>query len=113
MPRHPLTYIALAWLALLMLAAHAGIPAPDGFGPVIVWLTLASVIYLFVRMCRRWPVAGWLALGFFAGLFGWQRPVYVHSEVTVDDEGNETTVYDDNCDDTYCDSGGSSDSRED
>ena len=86
MPRHPLTYIALGWLALLVLAVNAGVPAPDGFGLVIVWLTLASVVYLFVRMCRRWPVFGWLALGFFAGLFGWQRPVYVHTEVTVDDE---------------------------
>src|SRR4051812_38682938 len=109
-----LLIFALGWLALLVLAAHSAVPAPEGFGPVIVWLTLASVVYLFVRMCRRWPVFGWLALGFFGGLFGWQRPVYVHSEVTVDNEGNEVTVYDD-CDaaDIYCDSGDSSVSRED
>ena len=111
-----MTYIALGWLAVLVLAANAGIPTPDGFGMTVFGLTLASIGYLYVRLCRRWPAAGWLAFGFFAGLFGWQRPVYVHSEVTVDDEGNEVAVYDDcdaAADDTYCDSGGSSDSRED
>ena len=76
------------------------------------WPDVASIVYLYVRLCRRWPIAGWLAFGFFAGLFGWQRPVYVHTEVTVDDEGNEVTVYDDNCDaatdDTYYDDGGGS-----
>ena len=29
---------------------------PDGFGLVVVGLTFASVVYLFVRMCRRWPI---------------------------------------------------------
>ena len=112
MPRHPLTYIALGWLGLLVLGANAGASIPDGLGMTVFFVTFASIVYLYVRMCRRWPIAGWLALGFFAGLFGWQRPVYVHTEVTVDDEGNEVTVYDDSCDaahDTYCDSGGSSD----
>ena len=111
-------YLALGWLGPLVLAANAGIPAPDGLGLAILGLTFASIVYLYVRLCRRWPIAGWLGFGFFAGLFGWSRPVYVHTEVTVDGEGNEVTVYDDNCDaatdDTYYDDGGgSSDSRGD
>jgi hypothetical protein len=118
MPRrsNPLTYLALGWLVALVLAANAGIPAPDGLGLAIVAMTLWSLVYLYIRLVRRWPIAGWLAFGFLAGLFGWQRPVYVHTEVTVDDEGNETTIYD-NCDaatdDTYYDGGSSSDSRGD
>jgi hypothetical protein len=72
MPRrsNPLTYIALAWLAVLVLAANAGVATPDGLAPVIVGLTFASLAYLYIRMCRRWPIAGWLMLGFFVGLFG-------------------------------------------
>ena len=113
-----MAYLAIAWLVGLVLAANAGASIPDGLGMTVVGLTLASFVYLYVRLCRRWPIAGWLAFGFLAGLFGWQRPVYVHTEVTVDDEGNEVTVYDDNCDaatdDTYYDDGGgSSDARED
>jgi hypothetical protein len=111
-----MSYVALGWLVFLVLGANAGIPVPDGLGLVVVGLTLWSIVYLYARLCRRFPAAGWVALGFFAGLFGLSRPVYVHTEVTVDDEGNEVAVYDD-CDaatdDTYCDSGGSSDSRED
>ena len=107
-----MTYLALAWLAGLMLAANAG-AIPDGFGPTILGLTLASVVFLYVCSVRA---ARWLAFGLLAGVFGWQRPVYVHTEVTVDDDDNEVTVYDDSdaaTDDTYCDGGGSSDSRED
>jgi hypothetical protein len=59
---------------------------------------------------------GWIGLGFLAGVFGVSRPVYVRSEITVDDEGSEVTVYDDNCDaatdDNYF-AGGLSDSRGD
>jgi hypothetical protein len=60
----------------------------------------------------RWPTAGRLGLGFFAGVFGASRPIYIRNEITDDDDGNEVAVYD-NCDaDAYCD-GGSSDSRGD
>ena len=116
MPRHPLTYLALGWLAVLVLAAKAGIPIPDGFGMPVLFVKLASIVYLYVRLCRRWPAFGWLALGFFGGLFGWQRPVYVHTEVTVDSADGEAIVSDDCAavaDDTYCDNGDSSDLRED
>jgi hypothetical protein len=118
MPRrsNPLTYLALGWLGLLVLGANAGVSVSDGFGMTVLMVTLASCVYLYVRLCRRWPAFGWLELGLLAGLFGWQRPVYVHTEVTVDDEGNEVTVYDSNCDaatnDGYVDDGGGS-SRED
>jgi hypothetical protein len=116
-----MAYLAIAWLVGLMLAANAGASIPDGFGMTVLGLTLWSLGYLYYRLCKHWPAAGWLAFGFFAGLFGWSRPVYVHTEVTVDDEGNEVTVYDDSCDaaidDTYYDDGGdggsSSDSRGD
>ena len=113
-----MAYLAIAWLVGLMLAANAGASIPDGLGMTVFFVTLWSIGFLYFRACRRWPIAGWLAFGFLAGLFGWSRPVYVHTEVTVDDEGNEVTVYDDNCDaatdDTYYDDGGgSSDARED
>ena len=79
-------------------------------------MTLWALGFLYIRLCRRFPIAGWIGLGFLAGVFGASRPIYVRTEVTVDDEGNEVTVYDDNCDavtdDTYYD-GGSSDSRGD
>jgi hypothetical protein len=111
------TILALGWLALLVLAVNAGASIPDGLGLAVFFATLASVVYLYVRLCRRFPVFGWLAFGFLAGVFGWQRPVYVYNEVTVDDEGNEVAVYDDNCDaasdDTYYDDGGGSSGRED
>src|SRR4051812_26716972 len=93
MPHHPLTYIALGWLVVLIFAAHAAVPAPEGFGPVIVWLTLASVVYLFVRMCRRWPIFGWLALGFVAGLFG--AGYHSHTTTLVEREYEPEC---DNCD---------------
>jgi hypothetical protein len=109
-------YFAFGWLAALVLAAHAGVSVPDGFGLAILVLTLWSVVYLYVRLCRRWPIAGWIGLGFLAGLFGASRPIYIRNEITVDDDGNEVAVYDDNCDavidDAYYD-GGSSDSRGD
>jgi hypothetical protein len=110
-------YLALGWLGLLVLAVNAGASIPEGLGLVVIGLTLWSLGYLYYRLCRRWPIAGWLAFGFVAGLFGWSRPVYVHTEVTVDGEGSETYASDDNCnaatDDTYYDDGGSSDSRGD
>jgi hypothetical protein len=113
-----MTYLAIAWLVVLALAANAGAAVPDGLGLTVFFATLWALGFLYFRACRRWPVFGWLGLGLIAGLFGWSRPVYVHNEVTVDSEGNEVAVYDENCDaatdDTYCNGGGgSSDSRED
>jgi hypothetical protein len=63
-------YLALGWLGLLVLTANAGVPVPDGFGLAILAMTLWSVGYLYFRLCRRWPIAGWLGLGFIVGLFG-------------------------------------------
>ena len=86
-------YLALGWLALLVLAANAGIPAPDGLGLVVVGLTLWSLGYLYFRLCRRWPAVGWLGLGFLVGLFGGG---YSNSTATTFIEREE---YDDtNCD---------------
>ena len=72
MPRRSnlLTYVALGWLVALVLAANAGIPVPDGFGMTVFFLTLWSLGFLYFRLCRRWPVVGWLALGLIVGLFG-------------------------------------------
>jgi hypothetical protein len=84
-------YLALGWLAGLMLAANAGIPTPDGSALPIVALTLWSLGYLYYRLCRRWPIAGWLMLGFFVGLFGGSS--HSHTTTFVERE------YDDsNCD---------------
>jgi uncharacterized membrane protein AbrB (regulator of aidB expression) len=93
MPRrsNPLTYLALGWLVALVLAAHAGIPAPDGFGLAILALTIWSLGYLYYRLCRRWPLAGWLMLGFFVGLFGGSSAATTHE---YDDSG---------CDNYDCD----------
>jgi hypothetical protein len=111
-----MTYLALGWLVVLVLGAHPGASVPDGFGLVVVGLTLWALGFLYFRMCRRWPIAGWIGLGFLAGVFGASRPIYIRNEITVDDEGNEVAVYDDSCDaatdDTYYDAG-SSGSRED
>jgi hypothetical protein len=105
------TYFALGWLGLLVLAANAGASIPDGFGLAIFGLTLWALIYLYVRLCRRFPIAGWIGLGFLPEVFGWQRSIYVRNEITVDDDGNEVAVYG-NCDDAHYD-GDSSDSRGD
>ena len=72
MPRrsNPLTYLALGWLGLLVLAANAGVSVPDGFGTTVFFLTICSVGFLYFWACRRRPIAGWLMLGFFVGLFG-------------------------------------------
>ena len=37
-------YLALGWLAGLVLAVNAGIPVPDGFGLVILGLMLTTAI---------------------------------------------------------------------
>ena len=61
-------YFALGWLGLLVLAANAGVAVPDGLGLVVVALTLWAIGYLYYRLCRRWPIAGWLGLGFLVAL---------------------------------------------
>ena len=45
-------YLALGWLVALVLAANAGIPAPDGLGLAILALTLWSLGYLYYRLAR-------------------------------------------------------------
>ena len=105
-----MTYVALGWLALPHACRQRGGLVPDGLG-----LTVFRPDALESRLSVLPPVPPladcWLAgVRLLAGLFGWSRPVYVHTEVTVDDEGNDVTVYDDNCDaaidDTYYDDGG-------
>jgi hypothetical protein len=65
-----MTYVALAWLVGLMLAANARGSIPDGFGMTVFFVTLWSLGFLYFRACRRWPIVGWLGLGFIVGLFG-------------------------------------------
>jgi hypothetical protein len=89
---NPLLIFALGWLALLALGANAGIPVPDGFGLAIIGLTLASIVYPYVRLCRRWPVFAWAGLGLLAGLFG--GGYYSHH--------NTTTVVEREYDDSDC-----------
>jgi hypothetical protein len=98
MPRrfNPLTCVALGWLGLLVLAVNAGVPAPDGFGLVVVGLTLWSLGYLYYRMCQCWPIAGWLAFGFVAGLFG--GGYHSHTTTVVERVDDSDCIDRDNCD---------------
>jgi hypothetical protein len=97
MPRHPLTYFALGWLGLLVLAANAGASIPDGFGMTVFFVALWSLGFLFFRACRRWPVFGWLALGFIAGLFG--GGYHSHTTYVVEREYDDSDCVDrDSCD---------------
>ena len=89
-------YLALGWLGLLVLAANAGVAVPDGFGLVILGLTFASIVYLYIRLCRRWPIAGWLGLGFLVGLFG--GGYHSHTTTYVEREYDSDCVERDNCD---------------
>ena len=92
-----MTYLALAWLGLLVLAANSGVGVPDGFGLAVFGLTLASLIYLYARLCRRWPVFAWAGLGFLAGLFG--GGYYgSHTTTVVEREYDGDCVDRDNCD---------------
>jgi hypothetical protein len=65
-----MAYLAIAWLVGLMLAANAGASIPDGLGMTVFFVTLWAIGFLYFRLCRRWPIAGWLGLGFLVGLFG-------------------------------------------
>ena len=88
---------AFGWLAGLMLAVHANVPMPDGFGPAIFALTIWSLGCLYYRLCRRWPIAGWLTLGFFVGLFG-ASSTSASSVVEYDDSDCVDRDNYDNCD---------------
>ena len=94
-----MTYLALAWLVGLMLAANAGASIPDGFGMTVFFVTLWSIGFLFFRACRRWPLVGWLGLGLIVGLFGGgysSSATYVERD--YDDTNCDTFDNCDNCD---------------
>ena len=59
----------------------------------ILALTFWSLGYLYYRLCRRWPIAGWLMLGFFVGLFGGSSSstattIYEHDDIECDNYDN-------------------------
>ena len=54
-----MTYLALAWLVALVLAANAGASIPDGFGMTVFFVTLWSLGFLFFRLA----VAGRSSVG--------------------------------------------------
>ena len=91
---NPALILALGWLAAIIFAANAAVPVPDGFGLAILALTVWSLGYLYYRLCRRWPIAGWLMLGFFVGLFGGSR-----SSVVTTYEYDDSECVDRDCDD--------------
>ena len=99
MPRRSnlLTYVALGWLVALVLAANAGASVPDGFGMIVFFVTLWSLGYLYFRLCRRWPIAGWLGLGFFVGLFGGSSHSHTTTFVEREYDDSNCDTYD-NCD---------------
>ena len=68
----------------LALGAHVGVPLPDGFGLAVFFATLASIVYLYARLCRRFPIMAWLGLGFLVGLFG--GSYYGHTTTYVERE---------------------------
>jgi hypothetical protein len=74
--------IALSWLVILAVAVHLGVSTPDGFGWAVFFATLWALGFLYFRACRHFPVFGWLALGFVAGLFGGSR--YSHTTTVVE-----------------------------
>ena len=91
-----MTYVALAWLVGLLLAANAGASIPDGFGMAVFFVTLWALGFLYFRACRRWPVFAWLGLGLLVGLSGGGS----HSTTTtvVEREYDGDCVDRDNCD---------------
>ena len=90
-------YLALGWLVALVLAANAGIPAPDGLGLAILALTLWSFGYLYFRLCQSWPIAGWLGFGFVVGLFGGGYHSHTTTYVEREYDDSNCDIYD-NCD---------------
>jgi len=91
--------LALGWLAVFALAVHLGVPVPDGLGWAVFFATLASIVYLYIRLCRRFPLFGWIGLGLIAGLFGGG---YYHTHTTTvverDYDDTDCNNYGDNCD---------------
>jgi hypothetical protein len=89
--------LALAWLAAFALAVHLGVPVPDNLGWVVFFVTLWSLAFLFFGACRRWPLVGWLTLGFIAGLFG--AGYHTHTTTVVEREYDDSDCFDrDSCD---------------
>jgi hypothetical protein len=54
--------LALGWLAVLMLAFHANVPAPDGFGLAILALTLSATSTTACVAAGRLPAGSCSAL---------------------------------------------------
>jgi hypothetical protein len=61
---------ALLYLGAFWLLSYFRIETPAAFAPVILGLFCWSVIYLYWRLCCRWPIAGFLLGSFIMGLFG-------------------------------------------
>jgi hypothetical protein len=91
-----MTYIALGWLVTLVLAANAGASIPDGFGMTVFFVTLWALGFLYFTACRRWPVFGWLGLGFLVGLFG--GGYHSHTTTVVEREYDGDCIDRDGCD---------------
>jgi hypothetical protein len=75
-PALGLSGVTWSWLYLgaFWLVSYFHIPTPDKLAPVILILFGWSVIYLFYRLCVRWPLAGYLLWCFITGLLGMGRP---------------------------------------
>ena len=86
--------LALVWLGAFALAVHLGVPVPDGLGWVIFAATLWSLGYLYVRLCKRWPLMDWASLGFIAGLFGAGYHTHTTTYVVRDSDCIDRDSYD-------------------
>jgi len=64
---------ALLFLGGFWLVALFHIPTPDKLAPVILILFFWALIYLYYRLCCRWPIAGSLLGSFIMGFMGGRR----------------------------------------